>query len=87
MATVDTSAASIAGHIEFLCSQASNSADPELYAGLILDQLDDETLLRILEWSPDPVSHLIDQFPQVAPYREWFQQMTGPVPRPLCRNG
>jgi hypothetical protein len=59
----------------FLCEQAANNADPELYAGLILDRLDDDTLLEILEWTPDPVSALIDKYPPAAPYRDWFQQV------------
>lgn len=79
MATIDTSATAIAGHMDFLCTQAANGADPELYGGLILDQLDDDTLIRLLNMPPDPVSALIEQFPQAAPHREWFEQVVAYV--------
>lgn len=75
MATVDTSAASIMGHMQFLCTQAANGADPELYGGLILDQLDDDTLIRLLNMPPDPVTALIDMYPPAEPHREWFAQV------------
>lgn len=75
MATVDTSAATIMGQMEFLCAQAADGADPELYAGLILDQLDDDTLIRILNMPPDPLTALIDMYPAAEPHREWFAQI------------
>ena len=79
MATVDTSAASIMGHMEFLTNQAANGADPELYGGLILDQLDDDTLIRLLNMPPDPVTALLDMYPPAEPHREWFAELVAYV--------
>lgn len=79
MPTVDTSGSSIAGYMEWLTQQAIDGADPELYGGLILDQVDDTTIISMLNMPPDPVSYLISLYPPAEGQREWFEQVVAYV--------
>lgn len=55
-----------------LTQKAAAGADPTLYAELILDSVDDDTLNMLLTKQPTPLDALIAEYPPAAPHREWF---------------
>jgi hypothetical protein len=70
-----------------LTAQAAADSDPELYAGLILDQLPDEAIIMLLDREPDPVSALIADYPPAEPYREWFEAVVAYVEQAFADDG
>lgn len=62
-------------YMGMLVAQAQADSDPELYAGLIVDQMPEDTLIALLDREPDAVSALIADFPAAEPYREWFEAL------------
>ena len=66
-------------YMEFLNVQAANDADPEVYAALVLDNLDDDTINALLSREPDPVTALLQDYPPAAAYREWYEDLVAIV--------
>lgn len=60
-----------------LCQKAASGADPTLYAELILDSVDDDTLNMLLSKQPTPLDALIAEYPPAAPHRDWFASLIG----------
>lgn len=58
-----------------LCQKAAAGADPTLYAEMVLDNVDDDTLNTLLTKQPTPLDALIAEYPAAAPHREWFGQL------------
>lgn len=58
-----------------LCQKAAAGADPTLYAELILDSVDDDTLNMLLSKQPTPLDALIAEYPPAAAHREWFASL------------
>lgn len=55
-----------------LCQKAATGADPTLYAEVILDNVDDDTLNALLSRQPTPLDALIAEYPPAAAHRDWF---------------
>lgn len=55
-----------------LCQKAAGGADPTLYADLVLDNVDDDTLNALLSRQPTPLDALIAEYPPAAQHRDWF---------------
>ena len=55
-----------------LCEKAASGADPTLYAEVILDNVDDDTLNMLLMKQPTPLDALISESPPAAAHRDWF---------------
>lgn len=62
-------------YLALLCNKAAEGSDPSLYADLVLDSLDADTLQALLDRPPTPVDALIADHPPVAQHREWFEQL------------
>lgn len=58
-----------------LCQKAASGADPVLYAELVLDNVDDDTLNTLLTKQPTPLDALIAEYPAAAPHRDWFAKL------------
>jgi hypothetical protein len=65
----------IAGYLAILVQKATEGADPQLYAAMILDNVDDETIISMLERKPTAVDALIADCPTVATQRQWFEDL------------
>lgn len=84
-----------------LCQKAAEGSDPTLYADLILDSVDDETLNMLLTKQPTPLDALIAEYPPAAAHRDWFASLIdtlmtalseahapeAPTPTPAAING
>lgn len=55
-----------------LCQKAASGADPVLYAEIVLDNVDDDTLNTLLAKQPTPLDALIAEYPPAEPHRAWF---------------
>lgn len=66
-------------YLAILCQKASEGSDPALYADLILDSLDYDTINGLLARQPTPVDALIADFPGVAAHRDWFEQLIATI--------
>lgn len=66
-------------YMGLLTAQAAAGSDPDLYAGLVLDQMDDDTILWLLGRQPDAVSALIADYPPAEPHRAWFEELVSAV--------
>jgi hypothetical protein len=73
-------------YMGLLTAQAAAGSDPELYAGLILDQLDDDALNSLLDRKPDPVSALMADYPPAEAHREWFAQLVGMIESAMAED-
>lgn len=58
-----------------LCQKAAAGADPTLYAEIVLDNVDDNTLNSLLTKQPTPLDALVAEYPPAAPHREWFAKL------------
>jgi len=58
-----------------LCQKAAGGADPTLYAELVLDNVDDDTLNALLSRQPTPLDALIAEYPPAAQHRDWFASL------------
>lgn len=65
----------VAQYLSLLCAKAQSGADPALYADLILDNIDDDTLAAVLNGQPTPVDFLADFHPPVRENRDWFDSL------------
>lgn len=76
-------AASPAGAIQqymaVLTTKAAGGADPTLYAEMVLDNLDDETIIGLLGRQPNAVDALLLDYPPAAAHREWFEAMIATI--------
>lgn len=59
-------------YYSILCQKAAEGADPTLYAELVLDNVDDDTLNTLLSKQPTPLDALIAEYPPAAAHRDWF---------------
>ncbi len=64
-----------AEYLKMFCAKAAAGSDPSLYADLVLDNLDDETLQAILDGTPTPVDFLAQYYPPVIQYKQWFETL------------
>lgn len=65
-------------YLSQLCFKASQDADPELYADLVVDNVPAIVLENVLK-HPDPVMFLAAQCPEVATFRVWFEAMISAI--------
>lgn len=66
-------------YLGILCAKAATDADPVLYADVVLDNMPDEMLEKLMAEQPTPVDALIRLHPDVAQYRDWFALLVGTV--------
>jgi hypothetical protein len=67
-----------------LTRKAAEGGDPALYADLILDNIDVDTLQTLLNRLPSPVDALIGDYAPIAGHREWFQAMVDVIAQALA---
>jgi hypothetical protein len=65
--------------------KAKGGADPELYAEMILDNVDPDTA-KAQFTAPDTVDKLIQINPEVANYRQWFVDLHAALVRFLSET-
>lgn len=71
-------------YLGLLCVKAAEGSDPSLYADLVLDSLDADTLQQLLSRPPSAVDALIADHPPVAQHREWFEQLVAIIAEALA---
>jgi hypothetical protein len=74
-------------YLGMLVKKAEEGSDPVLYADLVLDSLDEETLRALLVRPPSAVDALIADFAPVAQHRDWFQQLIDAIVAALASDG
>lgn len=73
--SAESSMSMLTHYYAMLCQKAAAGADPTLYAELVLDNVDDETLNGLLTKQPTPLDALIAEYPPAAAHREWFASL------------
>ena len=64
-------------YLQMLVNAAAQNADPEIYANMILDQIDENTVKQFM--GDEYYEKLFQFFPNVAMYRGWFDECRGIV--------
>lgn len=59
-------------HLQTLVNAAASGGDPEVYANVILDQIDNETAAKFL--APEYYAKLFEFVPQIKIYKDWFDE-------------
>lgn len=73
-------------YLPLLCAKAAEGSDSSLYADLILDSVDADTLHALLAAQPSTVDVLIGYHAGVAAHREWFEEMISTVKEALAED-
>lgn len=71
--------------LSFLCMQASSGKDADLYADVVLDNVPEDEIDKLLQQS-DPVAVLAQFEPAVANNREWFAKLIASVKEALTEQ-
>lgn len=66
-------------YLSMLCQKAAANADPTLYAEIVLDNIGDEALDRMLERGPALIDDFIAALPAVAEHRPWFEALVSAI--------
>ena len=62
-------------YLALLCEKAAAGSDPTLYADLILDNAPEFVIRAVLNRQPSAIDALIADYPPVAQYREFFEEL------------
>lgn len=69
----------IVKYMALLTAKAAAGADASLYAEMVLDNLDDETIIGLLNREPNPLDALMADYPPANDHREWFESLIATI--------